>query len=236
MLKIKNFTKKYGDTPAVDNLSIEIENGKICAFIGHNGAGKTTTLKAIAGILDFDEGEITVDGMSIKENPMGVKSIMAYLPDNPDIYEFMSATDYLNFIADVYGMSQEDRKTKIEKYAELFGITESLGNKLSEFSHGMKQKVAIISAIMHEPKLLLMDEPFVGLDPIASHQLKDILHEMCEKGSCIFYSTHVLEVAEKLCDEVVIVKGGKLVKQGKMSDIKGDSSLENVFLELEDKE
>ncbi len=236
MLKIKNFTKKYGDTPAVDNLSIEIENGKICAFIGHNGAGKTTTLKAIAGILDFDEGEITVDGMSIKKNPMDVKRIMAYLPDNPDIYEFMSATDYLNFIADVYGMSQEDRKTKIEKYAELFGITESLGNKLSEFSHGMKQKVAIISAIMHEPKLLLMDEPFVGLDPIASHQLKDILHEMCEKGSCIFYSTHVLEVAEKLCDEVVIVKGGKLVKQGKMSDIKGDSSLENVFLELEDKE
>lgn len=232
MLKIENLTKKYGDKKAVDNLSLNINAGEIYGFIGHNGAGKTTTLKSIVGILAFDEGSIKIDGISIKDNPLECKKILAYIPDNPDIYEYMTGIKYLNFIADIFEIPSDIRKERIEKYATMFEISENLSQSISSYSHGMKQKLAIISAWIHSPKLILMDEPFVGLDPKASYTLKEMMHEHCEKGGAIFFSTHVLEVAEKLCDKVAIIKNGKLIKSGTMDEVKGDESLEEVFLEL----
>jgi ABC-2 type transport system ATP-binding protein len=234
MLKIANFTKSYGDKKAVDALSLNIEPGEIYAFIGHNGAGKTTTLKACMGILSFDSGDILINGISIRENPMECKKICAYIPDNPDMYSFMSGISYLNFIADVYGVSEEKREALIKKYTVDFDIEKDLASPISSYSHGMKQKLAIVSAWIHEPKLIIMDEPFVGLDPKASHTLKEMMRRHCETGGSIFFSTHVLDVAEKLCDKVAIIKGGKLVVTGNMSEVKGDSSLESVFLELGD--
>lgn len=233
MLKIEHFTKTYGQKKAVDNLSLHIQKGEIYGFIGHNGAGKTTTIKACCGILGFDSGEIYVDGVSIKDNPLACKKKIAYIPDNPDLYDFMSGTAYLNFIADIFGISNAERKERISKYAELFEIKDSLAQPISSYSHGMKQKLAIISALIHDPKLIIMDEPFVGLDPKASHILKGLMRDMCDNGGAIFFSTHVLEVAEKLCDKVAIIKGGKLIKSGTMEEVKGDDSLESVFLELE---
>lgn len=235
MLKIEHLTKIYGDKKAVDDLSIHIRPGEIYGFIGHNGAGKTTTLKACCGILKYDSGEITVDGISVKQDPIKCKSKIAYIPDNPDLYEFMTGIQFLNFVADVFGVGAAERKERIEKYASAFEITGDLGTPISAYSHGMKQKLAIISALIHEPKLIIMDEPFVGLDPKASHLLKEIMREMCAKGSAIFFSTHVLEVAERLCDKVAIIKGGKLIRSGSMEEVKGDTSLEEVFLDLEDK-
>ena len=234
MLNIQNLTKRYGSKTAVDNLSLSIEAGEICAFIGHNGAGKTTTLKACCGLLTPDSGEITVDGMSIREKPIDCKRVMAYIPDNPDMYEFLTGYEYLNFVADVYGVTKEDREKHIAELGALLGITDALGGAISECSHGMKQKIAIISALIHKPKLSLMDEPFVGLDPVASHQLKNLMAEHCANGGAIFFSTHVLEVAEKLCNKVAIIKNGKLVASGAMDDVRGDSSLEEIFLELEE--
>ena len=234
MLRIENLTKKYGDKSAVDNLSLHIRNGEIYGFIGHNGAGKTTTLKACCGILQFDEGEIYIDGVSVKEKPIDCKSKLAYIPDNPDLYEFMSGIKYLNFVADVFGVSKDERNEKIKKYADMFELTDDLAQPISAYSHGMRQKLAIISALIHSPKLVIMDEPFVGLDPKSSHLLKQIMREICDNGGAIFFSTHVLEVAEKLCDKVAIIKEGKLIKCGDMEQVKGDSSLESVFLELED--
>ena len=236
MLNIQNLTKRYGSKTAVDNLSLSIEAGEICAFIGHNGAGKTTTLKACCGLLTPDSGEITVDGMSIREKPIDCKRVMAYIPDNPDMYEFLTGYEYLNFVADVYGVTKEDREKRIAELGALLGITDALGGAISECSHGMKQKIAIISALIHKPKLILMDEPFVGLDPVASHQLKNLMAEHCANGGAIFFSTHVLEVAEKLCNKVAIIKNGKLVASGAMDDVRGDSSLEEIFLELEEEE
>lgn len=233
MLKIEHFTKTYGQKKAVDDLSLHIQKGEIYGFIGHNGAGKTTTIKACCGILGFDSGEIYVDGVSIKANPLACKKKIAYIPDNPDLYDFMSGTAYLNFIADIFGISNAERKERISKYAELFEIKDSLAQPISSYSHGMKQKLAIISALIHDPKLIIMDEPFVGLDPKASHILKGLMRDMCDNGGAIFFSTHVLEVAEKLCDKVAIIKGGKLIKSGTMEEVKGDDSLESVFLELE---
>lgn len=233
MLKIEHFTKTYGQKKAVDDLSLHIQKGEIYGFIGHNGAGKTTTIKACCGILGFDSGEIYVDGVSIKDNPLACKKNIAYIPDNPDLYDFMSGTAYLNFIADIFGISNAERKEHISKYAELFEIKDSLAQPISSYSHGMKQKLAIISALIHDPKLIIMDEPFVGLDPKASHILKGLMRNMCDNGGAIFFSTHVLEVAEKLCDKVAIIKGGKLIKSGTMEEVKGDDSLESVFLELE---
>lgn len=233
MLKIEHFTKTYGQKKAVDDLSLHIQKGEIYGFIGHNGAGKTTTIKACCGILGFDNGEIYVDGVSIKDNPLACKKNIAYIPDNPDLYDFMSGTAYLNFIADIFGISNAERKEHISKYAELFEIKDSLAQPISSYSHGMKQKLAIISALIHDPKLIIMDEPFVGLDPKASHILKGLMRNMCDNGGAIFFSTHVLEVAEKLCDKVAIIKGGKLIKSGTMEEVKGDDSLESVFLELE---
>lgn len=233
MLKIEHFTKTYGQKKAVDDLSLHIQKGEIYGFIGHNGAGKTTTIKACCGILGFDSGEIYVDGVSIKDNPLACKKNIAYIPDNPDLYDFMSGTAYLNFIADIFVISNAERKERISKYAELFEIKDSLAQPISSYSHGMKQKLAIISALIHDPKLIIMDEPFVGLDPKASHILKGLMRDMCDNGGAIFFSTHVLEVAEKLCDKVAIIKGGKLIKSGTMEDVKGDDSLESVFLELE---
>lgn len=233
VLSIKNYTKYYEEFKAVDDLSLEIEAGEICAFIGHNGAGKTTTLKACAGILEFNKGEILIDGMSIKENPLECKKIMAYLPDNPDLYEVLTGVKYLNFVSDVYGVNPEDRKARIKELANLLGIYDNLPQPISTYSHGMKQKLAIISALVHKPKLLMMDEPFVGLDPTATHHLKNFMKELCKDGSAIFFSTHVLEVAEKLCDKVAIIKKGKLVASGTMEEVKGKTSLEDVFLELE---
>ena len=233
MLKIEHFTKTYGQKKAVDDLSLHIQKGEIYGFIGHNGAGKTTTIKACCGILGFDSGEIYVDGVSIKDNPLACKKNIAYIPDNPDLYDFMSGTAYLNFIADIFGISNAERKERISKYAELFEIKDSLAQPISSYSHGMKQKLAIISALIHDPKLIIMDEPFVGLDPKASHILKGLMRNMCDNGGAIFFSTHVLEVAEKLCDKVAIIKGGKLIKSGTMEEVKGDDSLESVFLELE---
>lgn len=236
MLKIKNLTKSYGTKKAVDDLTLHIAPGEIYGFIGHNGAGKTTTIKAVCGILGFDEGEIFIDGESIKEAPISCKKKIAYIPDNPDMYEFMSGIKYLNFIADIYGVSSEDREERIAKYADLFGLTSDLAQPINAYSHGMKQKLAIISALIHTPKLLIMDEPFVGLDPKAAHTVKTIMREMCEGGSAIFFSTHVLEVAEKLCDKIAIIKNGKLIVSGDIETVKGNESLENVFLELaEDK-
>ena len=233
MLKIEHLTKVYGGKKAVDDLSLHIQPGEIYGFIGHNGAGKTTTLKSVVGILQFDEGEITIDGISIREQPLACKKKFAYIPDNPDLYDFMTGIKYLNFIADVFGVDENIRQERIRKYAELFELTNDLGQPIAAYSHGMKQKLAIIAAWMHDPKQIIMDEPFVGLDPKASHLLKGMMREVCDNGGAIFFSTHVLEVAEKLCDKVAIIKGGKLIRSGTMEEVKGDDSLEEVFLELE---
>ena len=233
MLKIVNLTKIYGDMRAVDSLNLEISGGEICGFIGHNGAGKTTTLKACMGILSFDEGEIFIDGISIKDMPLDAKRITAYIPDNPDLYDFLTGAKYLAFVADVYGVSAERRNLLIKEYADLFELTKDLASPIGTYSHGMKQKLAIIAAWLHSPKLIIMDEPFVGLDPKASHHLKEMMRKHCEGGGSIFFSTHVLDVAEKLCDKVAIIKKGKLVAFGSMDEVKGDDSLEDVFLELE---
>ena len=233
MLNIEHLTKTYGEKKAVDDLSLHIAPGEIYGFIGHNGAGKTTTIKACCGILQSDSGEVYIDGVSVKENPIAAKAKLAYIPDNPDLYEFMTGIQFLNFIGDVFGVSAEDRQARIRKYADLFELTNDLAQPISAYSHGMKQKLAVISALVHDPKLLIMDEPFVGLDPKASHILKELMRELCQNGGAIFFSTHVLEVAEKLCDKVAIIKGGKLIKSGTMEEVKGDASLENVFLELE---
>ena len=234
MLDISHFTKRYGDVKAVDDLSLHIAPGEIYGFIGHNGAGKTTTIKACCGILPFTEGEITVCGKSILKDPLACKKEIAYIPDNPDLYEFMTGIKYLGFISDIYGISESTRKERIKKYADIFGLYGDLGQSISAYSHGMKQKLAIISAWIHAPKLIIMDEPFVGLDPKASHTLKQMMREVCDSGGAIFFSTHVLEVAEKLCDKVAIIKNGKLIRSGTMEAVKGDSSLEDVFLELEE--
>lgn len=233
MLKIEHYTKSFASKKAVDDLSLEINAGEIYGFIGHNGAGKTTTLKAVAGILHFDTGEIYVDGISVKKDPLECKRRIAYIPDNPDIYDYMTGIQYLNFIADIFGVSASDRLDRIHRYSAMFGLTADLAEPVSSYSHGMKQKLAIISAWVHTPRLILMDEPFVGLDPKASHQLKLMMREFCDNGGAIFFSTHVLEVAEKLCDKVAIIKNGRLVKAGTMEEVKGDTSLEEVFLELE---
>lgn len=233
MLSIENLTKMYGDKAAVSNLSLHIAPGEIYGFIGHNGAGKTTTIKAVAGILQFNTGEIKIGGISIKDNPIECKKQLAYIPDNPDLYEFMTGIKYLGFIADIFGVDAALRKERINKYAEIFELASDLSKPISAYSHGMKQKLAIISAWLHDPKLIIMDEPFVGLDPKASYHLKSMMREICEKGGAIFFSTHVLEVAEKLCDKVAIIKLGKLIRSGTMEEVKGDDSLEEVFLELE---
>ena len=233
MLKIEHLTKNYGEKKAVDDLSLHILPGEIFGFIGHNGAGKSTTIKSAVGILKFDEGTITICGKNIKDDPVACKKDLAYIPDSPDLYEFMSGIKYLNFIADIFAIPADVRQEKIRKYADLFELTQDLGQPVSAYSHGMKQKLAVISAWLHDPKLIVMDEPFVGLDPKASHLLKEMMREHCDKGGAIFFSTHVLEVAEKLCDKVAIIKQGKLVKEGTMEEVKGDDSLEEVFLELE---
>jgi len=234
MLKIENLTKTYGDKKAVDNLSLHINKGEIYGFIGHNGAGKTTTIKACCGILQFDQGEIYIDGVSVKKDPIACKKKIAYIPDNPDLYEFMSGIKYLNFIADIFAVPQGEREQKIKQYADLFELTPDLAQPISAYSHGMKQKLAVISALIHSPKLIIMDEPFVGLDPKAAHILKTIMRELCDNGGAIFFSTHVLEVAEKLCDKVAIIKSGRLVVSGDLEEVKGNESLEDVFLELEE--
>ena len=234
MLNIQHFTKTYGEKRAVDDLSLHIAPGEIYGFIGHNGAGKTTTLKAAVGILQIDAGEITIGGHSIQTEPLACKQLLAYIPDNPDLYDFMSGIQYLNFIADVFGIPAAERWARIEPYADAFELTGDLGQPISAYSHGMKQKLAIIAAWIHDPKLIIMDEPFVGLDPKAAHLLKGMMRELCDVGGAIFFSTHVLEVAEKLCDKVAIIKGGQLIRSGTMEEVKGDDSLEDVFLELED--
>ena len=234
MLNIQHFTKTYGEKKAVDDLSLHIAPGEIYGFIGHNGAGKTTTLKAAVGILQFDAGEITIGGHSIKTEPLACKQLLAYIPDNPDLYDFMSGIQYLNFIADVFGIPAAERWARIEPYADAFELTGDLGQPISAYSHGMKQKLAIIAAWIHDPKLIIMDEPFVGLDPKAAHLLKGMMRELCDVGGAIFFSTHVLEVAEKLCDKVAIIRCGKLVRSGTMDEVRGDDSLEEVFLELEE--
>ena len=233
MLDIQHLTKRYGEKKAVDDLSLHIAPGEIYGFIGHNGAGKTTTLKAVVGILPFEEGEITINGVSVKTDPLTCKRQLAYIPDNPDLYDYMTGSKYLNFIADIFGVGAEERQERIRKYADLFELTDDLAQPIAAYSHGMKQKLAIISAWLHQPKLIIMDEPFVGLDPKASHTLKGMMREVCDQGGAIFFSTHVLEVAEKLCDKVAIIKGGKLIRSGTMEEVKGDDSLEEVFLELE---
>ena len=233
MLKITHLTKTFGEKKAVDDLSLEIAPGEIYGFIGHNGAGKTTTLKSVVGIQQFDAGEITIGGISLKKDPLACKRQLAYIPDNPDLYDFMTGIKYLNFIADIFGVSASDRQARIQKYADLFELTDDLAQPIAAYSHGMKQKLAIISAWLHNPKLIIMDEPFVGLDPKASHLLKGMMREVCDAGGAIFFSTHVLEVAEKLCDKVAIIKAGKLIRSGTMEEVKGDDSLEDVFLELE---
>ena len=234
MLKINHFSKTYGEKKAVDDLTLHIRPGEIYGFIGHNGAGKTTTLKSVAGIMQFDSGEILIDGLSIQADPIGCKKKMAYIPDNPDLYEFMTGMQYLNFIGDVFGIPAKERTQRIKELADAFEITGDLNQSISAYSHGMKQKLAIISAWIHQPQLILMDEPFVGLDPKAAHTLKGMMRQVCDRGGAIFFSTHVLEVAEKLCDKVAIIKGGKLIRSGTMEAVKGDDSLEDVFLELED--
>ena len=233
MIEIKNVTKKYGDKIAIDDVSFNVNDGDIFAFIGHNGAGKTTLIKSIVGIHDFDEGDILIDGMSIKNNPIECKKIMAFVPDNPETYEHMKAIDYINFICDMYDIDNETRKENIKKYAKLFDMEDKLGDTIDSYSHGMKQKIVLISALAHNPKILIMDEPFVGLDPKAVFDIKEILNEMVKDGKIVFYSTHILDVAEKLCSRVAIIKNGKLIKSGSMKEIKGDKSLENVFMELE---
>ena len=234
MLDIQHLTKTYGEKKAVDDLSLRIAPGEIYGFIGHNGAGKTTTLKAAVGILQFDAGDIFIGGKSIRTDPLGCKRQLAYIPDNPDLYDFMSGIQYLNFIADIFGIPAAERWARIEPLADAFELTGDLGQPVSAYSHGMKQKLAIIAAWIHDPKLILMDEPFVGLDPKAAHLLKGMMRELCDVGGAIFFSTHVLEVAEKLCDKVAIIKGGRLIRSGTMEEVKGDDSLEDVFLELED--
>ena len=232
MLKITHLTKLYGEKKAVDDLSLEIKPGEIYGFIGHNGAGKTTTLKSVVGILQFDAGEILIDGTSIKTDPLTCKRKIAYIPDNPDIYEYMTGIKYLNFIADIFGVPADVRTERIHKYSDMFEITGDLGQPVAAYSHGMKQKLAIIAAWIHQPRLIIMDEPFVGLDPKAAHLLKGMMREVCDAGGAIFFSTHVLEVAEKLCDKVAIIKGGRLIRSGTMEEVRGDASLEDVFLEL----
>ena len=233
MLTISHLTKTFGGKTAVDDLSLHIAPGEICGFIGHNGAGKTTTIKACCGILTPDSGSIEIAGTSVAQDPIACKKSLAYIPDNPDLYEFLSGIQYLNFVADIYGVSQADRQRRIHQYAALFDLTDDLAQPVSGYSHGMKQKLAIISAFLHEPKLIIMDEPFVGLDPTASHLLKELMHEHCQRGGAIFFSTHVLEVAEKLCDRVAIIRRGRLIASGTMDEVKSDQSLEAVFLELE---
>jgi ABC-2 type transport system ATP-binding protein len=234
MLEIKNLSKTYTKgKKAVDNVSLVIDSGEIFAFIGHNGAGKTTTIKCVVGIIDFEAGEICIDGLSVKKNPLECKRKTAYIPDNPDIYESLTGIQYLNFISDIYQISQDERSEGIKKYADMFEITKNLGDIISSYSHGMKQKLALISALIRKPKLLILDEPFVGLDPKASYQVKEVMKEMCAEGTSIFFSTHVLEVAEKLCNKVAIIKNGKIIAVGTMEDVRGNKSLEDVFLELE---
>ncbi len=233
MLKIEGLTKTYGSKKAVDHLSLHIHPGEIYGFIGHNGAGKTTTIKCCCGILNFEEGEILIDGKSIRSQPLECKKELAYIPDNPDLYEFMSGIKYLNFIADIYGVSGKDREERIHRYARQFELMDDLASPVNTYSHGMKQKLAIISALIHEPKLLIMDEPFVGLDPKAAFEVKELMRTLCDNGGAIFFSTHVLEVAEKLCDRIAIIKNGTLIKSGKTDEVIGDESLEDVFLELE---
>ena len=233
MLKIDHLTKTYGEKKAVDDLSLHIQPGELYGFIGHNGAGKTTTLKSVVGILQFDSGEITIDGVSVKADPITCKKSIAYIPDNPDLYDFMTGMQYLNFVCDIFGVAADVRQKRIQALAEGFDLTADLVQPISSYSHGMKQKLAIISAWVHEPKLVIMDEPFVGLDPKAAHLMKGMMREICDRGGAIFFSTHVLEVAEKLCDKVAIIKGGRLVRSGTMEEVKGDTSLESVFLELE---
>ena len=235
MIEIKNVTKKYGGKTAVDCVSFDVNDGDIFAFIGHNGAGKTTLIKSIVGVHDFDEGDILIDGMSIKEKPVECKKLMAFVPDNPETYEKMKAIDYIDFICDMYDTPIEVRKENINKYSKMFDMEDKLNDTIESFSHGMKQKIVLISALAHNPKILVMDEPFVGLDPKAVFDIKEVLNEMVKDGKIVFYSTHILDVAEKLCKRVAIIKNGKLVKCGSMKDIKGDKSLENVFMELEDK-
>lgn len=233
MLRIEHVTKVYGEKKAVDDLSLHIQPGEIYGFIGHNGAGKTTTIKACCGILQCESGEVYVDGLSVKEKPLECKAKLAYIPDNPDLYEFMTGIQFLNFVADIFRVGAQERAERIHRYADQFELTADLAQPVSAYSHGMKQKLAIISALIHAPKLIIMDEPFVGLDPKASHLLKELMREICNQGGAIFFSTHVLEVAEKLCDKVAIIKNGRLIKSGTMEEVKGDTSLENVFLELE---
>ena len=233
MLRIENLTKTYGEKKAVDNLTLHIMPGEIYGFIGHNGAGKTTTLKCCTGILKFDSGEIYIDGKSIKDEPLACKKEIAYIPDNPDLYDYMSGIKYLNFVCDIFGVPSAERKEKINRYAEAFEIKKDLGEAIQSYSHGMKQKLAVISALVHSPKLIILDEPFVGLDPKSAFTLKQIMREICEGGGAIFFSTHVLDVAEKLCDKIAIIKEGRLIRSGTMEEVKGDSSLESVFLELE---
>ena len=233
MLQINSLTKRYGQKTAVDALSLHIQPGEIYGFIGHNGAGKTTTIKCVTGILQFDEGEIFINGQSVRQSPLECKRDIAYIPDNPDLYDYMTGVRYLQFIADIFGVSAADRQARIDRYAELFELTDDLAQPIAAYSHGMKQKLAIIAAWLHNPKLIIMDEPFVGLDPKAAHLLKGMMREMCDMGGAIFFSTHVLEVAEKLCDKVAIIKNGRLIRSGTMEEVKGDASLEQVFLELE---
>ena len=234
MLRIEHLTKTYGEKKAVDDLNLHILPGEIYGFIGHNGAGKTTTLKSVAGLLRFDAGEIQVCGHSVKADPLACKRDMAYIPDNPDLYDYMTGIGFLNFIADIFGVDADTRASRIRHYADTFELTDDLAQPISAYSHGMKQKLAVISALIHTPKLILMDEPFVGLDPIAAHTLKGIMHDICNSGGAIFFSTHVLEVAEKLCDKVAIIREGRLIRSGTMEEVRGDSSLESVFLELEE--
>ncbi len=233
MLRIEHLTKKYGEKVAVDDLSLEIKPGEVYGFIGHNGAGKTTTIKCCVGLLDFDNGEIYIDGVSIKDDLMACKKKLAYIPDNPILFEYLSGIGYLNFVADIYKIGKSEREEKIRKYADLFEITADLAQPLSAYSHGMKQKITIIAALIHDPKLIILDEPFVGLDPIAAIKFNEIMREVCNNGGAVFFSTHVLDVAEKLCDKIAIIKNGKLIKTGTMEEVKGDSSLEETFLELE---
>ena len=233
MLYIQNLTKTYGDKKAVDDLTLHIAPGEIYGFIGHNGAGKTTTLKSVAGILQFDQGDILIGGQSVRANPLACKQMLAYIPDNPDLYEYMTGIKFLNFIGDIFAVPADIRQERIRKYAALFELTADLAQPISAYSHGMKQKLAIISAWIHAPKLILMDEPFVGLDPKASFLLKEMMREICSEGGAIFFSTHVLDVAEKLCDKVAIIKEGRLIRSGTMEEVKGDASLEQIFLELE---
>ena len=235
MLNIEHLTKTYGEKKAVDDLCLHIRPGEIYGFIGHNGAGKTTTLKSVAGLLRFDAGEITVNGHSVKTDPLACKRDMAYIPDNPDLYDFMTGIGFLNFVADIFGVDAQTRATRIRHYADTFELTADLAQPISAYSHGVKQQLAVISALIHAPKLLLMDAPFVGLDPVAAHTLKGIMHDICRQGGAIFFSTHVLEVAEKLCDKVAIIRDGRLIRSGTMEDVRGDSSLESVFLELEER-